>query len=365
MKQAIAGAAALVLLVPLLVVLFLSGDTSCTPRTAPGAGGTAVVIDPASLPVQKVDNWNATQLTNAAYIMKAAADMGLPAKAQTIGVMTAIGESSLDVIDRGDAAGPDSRGLFQQRANGSWGSYEDRMDPYRSASSFFKVLATVDGWEILEPTIAAHRVQRNADPEHYAKFWEPATKITAALTGMPLPEGDSAQGCVAVDVSGWTSPLDLASPGLMIADFYGARPADVIGYAYKHNGVDLSTPVGTKIHAAAAGTVTKVVTDQGFSKSGLGNLIIVSHGGGIFTRYHHIKDEGVLVAVGDRVEAGDVIALSGNSGTSTGPHLHYTVYTGGDTKEANAVDPITFMQDRNINFCTLPIWSGHSVASTC
>lgn len=364
MKQVLIGALSLVLLVPILVVILLAGETSCTPRGGMANGGKAVTIDPVSLPVQSVDNWNAAQLVNAAYIMKAAADQGLSAKAQTVGVMTAIGESSLNVIDSGDAAGPDSRGLFQQRDNGSWGTYEDRMDPYTSATNFFKALAKVDGWENLEPTIAAHRVQRNADPDHYGKFWEPATKITAALAGLPVP--DSGKSCPVIDASGWTAPLDFGTPGLMVSSFFGFRDASVIGYAYRHNGIDLSVPVGTEIRAAASGTVTKVVTDKGFSKTGLGNLIFISHADGVSTRYHHIKDGGVLVAVGDTVAAGDVIAHSGNSGTSSGPHLHFTVYIGGATLEANATDPVPFMRDRSIDFCTLPVWSGASVlSSTC
>ena len=87
---------------------------------------------------------------------------------QTVAVMTAMGESSLINVDHGDAAGPDSRGLFQQRDNGAWGTYADRMNPQTAATNFYTALLRVEGWETLPPTIAAHRVQRNADPNHYA-----------------------------------------------------------------------------------------------------------------------------------------------------------------------------------------------------
>lgn len=75
--------------------------------------------------------------------MNAAAALGLDARAQAVGVMTAMGESSLLVLEYGDVAGPDSRGLFQQRANGAWGSYADRMDPTISATNLFRALLRV------------------------------------------------------------------------------------------------------------------------------------------------------------------------------------------------------------------------------
>ena len=82
----------------------------------------------------------------------------------------------------GDGAGPDSRGLFQQRDNGAWGSYADRMDPTISATNFIKALQAVAGWELLEPTIAGNKVQRNADPYHYQKYWPEAVKLVQALS---------------------------------------------------------------------------------------------------------------------------------------------------------------------------------------
>ncbi|MDJ0460012.1 CHAP domain-containing protein, partial [Arthrobacter sp. NQ7] len=92
-----------------------------------------------------------------------------------------MGESGLRVLDHGDGPGPDSRGLFQQRDNGAWGSYQDRMNPTASATNFFKALQTISGWEQLEPTTAAHRVQRNADPFHYQSYWPAAVEVVAAL----------------------------------------------------------------------------------------------------------------------------------------------------------------------------------------
>jgi hypothetical protein len=144
--------------------------------------GTGVSVDAASLPVQRVGAYGPEQLANAAAIINAGKALGLSVRDQTIGVMTAIGESSLTEVDHGDTAGPDSRGLFQQRANGAWGTLADRMDPTTSATNFFRALSAVGGRDAMDPTSVAHAVQRNADPQYYAKYWDSAVAIVTQLT---------------------------------------------------------------------------------------------------------------------------------------------------------------------------------------
>jgi endonuclease/exonuclease/phosphatase family metal-dependent hydrolase len=180
----VAAALPLALLAGLLV--YVGVLTQCEPEN--GAGSPVDLSAVPSGPIGAM-GWRGTQLVNAAYIMNTALDLGLSRRDQTIGVMTAMGESSLTVIDHGDAAGPDSRGLFQQRALG-WGSYECRMNPTCSAQSFFRALMKVDGRDSMRPTIVAHTVQRNADPEHYTKFWPDAEQVVAALAGATGPGAD-------------------------------------------------------------------------------------------------------------------------------------------------------------------------------
>ena len=167
---------ALSLTLPLSVILLLAApkDADC------GEAGRAT-IDPAAVPDGPIAGYGHEQLANAAWIMRAGADLGLNSRDQAIGVMTAMGESGLTVADRGDNAGPDSRGLFQQRDNGAWGTYADRLDPYTSATNFFRVLMTVAGRDSMTPTQAAHEVQRNADTGHYAQFWAAAQQVVTAL----------------------------------------------------------------------------------------------------------------------------------------------------------------------------------------
>ncbi len=101
----------------------------------------------------------------------------------------------------------------------------------------------------------------------------------------------------------------------------------------KHEGIDLSGPVGTPIYATADG----VVSDAGYNSGGYGNLIKIDHGRGIETRYAHLSSIGVVR--GQRVTRGQVIARMGSTGRSTGSHLHYEVRIAGA-----AVDPIPFMK---------------------
>lgn len=135
------------------------------------AGGPAPVAYPDGWP-DNLAGYNSEQLLNAAWIIKAGESLSLDPWSIQVGVMTAMGESSLRVLDYGDEAGPDSRGLFQQRD--SWGPLHVRMDPTGSALLFFQALVQVPGYHTMEPTMAAHLTQINADPYYYRPYWSPA-----------------------------------------------------------------------------------------------------------------------------------------------------------------------------------------------
>jgi hypothetical protein len=141
----------------------------------------AVTVGKITVPAGPVAGYCQDKLVNAAHIMTAARSLGIGPRTQAIGVMTAMGESGLRVLDHGDAAGADSRGLFQQRDNGAWGTLSDRMDPYTSALHFFTKLVSIRGWKNLTPGEAAHAVQVNADPNHYDPYWARAQEIVTAL----------------------------------------------------------------------------------------------------------------------------------------------------------------------------------------
>ena len=103
--------------------------------------------------------------------------------------------------------------------------------------------------------------------------------------------------------------------------------------AFKHHkGIDFSVPIGTPIMATADGIVTKAIN----SKTGFGNHILIEHDGAYETLYAHLSE--LFVIETQTVKKGDFIGYSGNSGRSTGPHLHYEVRENG-----KAVDPANFL----------------------
>lgn len=328
-----------------LVLVFsitLLGD-SAEAGCAPDGSGDSISIDPGAVPDTTIKGYSHTQLVNAAHIVAAGKDLSLGVRDQTIGVMTAMGESSLTVIDRGDAVGPDSRGLFQQRANGAWGSYEDRMDPYISSTNFFKALMTIKGRDQLDPTIAAHRTQINADPYHYERYWPAAVAVVEGLSGIDTGLiSDSVSGCGEdgeVNQNGWAKPGNGPING-----GFGPRASiqTASGSTYPfHFGLDLAGGgCDGPIWAAQEGTVSRIFTDGGGAWR-----VSVDHGGGITTQYVHMYDSGILVAEGDKVQAGQQIARVGSSGRSTGCHLHFEVH-----KDGKPIDPIAFLKNVGITY---------------
>uniref|UniRef100_A0A942YBF5 Peptidase M23 n=1 Tax=Neobacillus citreus TaxID=2833578 RepID=A0A942YBF5_9BACI len=188
-----AGVVAVVIGVVVLIVIAvnsLSGAArSSVADTAPTCPDVATrTVHGIVVPAGPVGGFCQDRLVNAAAVIAAAQALGIGPHTQAVGVMTAIGESSLVNLDHGDAAGPDSRGLFQQRDNGAWGTYEQRMDPYTAASMFYAKLVKIPGWKTLTPTQMAHAVQINSDPDHYAKFWPEAKAVVEGLTGETVPD---------------------------------------------------------------------------------------------------------------------------------------------------------------------------------
>lgn len=120
-----------------------------------------------------------------------------------------------------------------------------------------------------------------------------------------------------------------------ISSYFGGRTDPFSGKPARHEGLDFAGREGTPVKAVAAGVVTWAADRYGY-----GNLVEVNHGGGYSTRYAHNKDN--LVAVGDRVEKGQVIATMGSTGRATGANLHFEVL-----HNSRAVDPLDFIGQRN------------------
>jgi murein DD-endopeptidase MepM/ murein hydrolase activator NlpD len=122
---------------------------------------------------------------------------------------------------------------------------------------------------------------------------------------------------------------DLGVDGVLTSHF-GPRNDPINGKAAFHKGIDIGAPTGTAIHAVRAGRVIFAGPHGGH-----GNLVEIDHGNGVITRYAHCSQIGVVE--GQVVGENDVVGLVGNTGHSTGPHLHFEVHVDG-----RAVDPLAY-----------------------
>ncbi|MFJ8072938.1 hypothetical protein ACIQ7Q_03060 [Streptomyces sp. NPDC096176] len=158
----------LLALVGYVVVQYVTGGGAprCTVRTAEGDGPSYELT--------------AEQAGNAATISAVGTTRGMPERAVTIALATALQESALRNIEHGDR---DSLGLFQQRPSQGWGTPEQILDPVYASGKFYDHLAEVPGYSRLPLTVAAQRVQRSGFPQAYAKHEPDATLLAAALTG--------------------------------------------------------------------------------------------------------------------------------------------------------------------------------------
>ncbi len=119
--------------------------------------------------------------------------------------------------------------------------------------------------------------------------------------------------------------------GSIISGF-GMRKHPILKYKRMHTGLDMRASTGTQVYATADGIVKLV----GSSRGGYGRQIEIDHGGlGYVTKYAHLSE--INVKKGQRIKRGDIIALSGNTGLSSGPHLHYEIH-----KNGSKIDPLDY-----------------------
>jgi murein DD-endopeptidase MepM/ murein hydrolase activator NlpD len=119
--------------------------------------------------------------------------------------------------------------------------------------------------------------------------------------------------------------------GGRLSSGFGARSRPTKGASTYHKGIDWATPVGTAVMASSAGTVAKAGWGSGY-----GYVVYINHADGRQTRYGHLSK--VLVSVGQTVSQGQKIALSGNTGVSSGPHVHFEILIGG-----SQVNPLKYL----------------------
>lgn len=298
----------------------------------------------------------AARLTNAAHIANAATALGLDATAQQLGIMTALGESTLDNITYGDwetsgVTNPNgtptsSIGLFQQQE--WWGSAKDRLDPFAAATLFYEALLGVENWQGLEPSYAAHLVQGNLVWDHYTQAWPVAGQVLDWLN-------QNAAGGVQCGTGSGEAVYPLAQP-YMMTDNFGPRISPTAGASSWHPAIDLVGQCGDPIYSVMEGVVTE---SSGYTLS-------IQHPDGFTISYLHAPSETHLVRVGDHVTAGQHIAPVGNAGPSTGCHLDLRISAAEnrnplvaalplDPSAPTYVNPEEFFPQFGINICP-PEW---------
>ena len=163
--------------------------------------------------------------------------------------------------------------------------------------------------------------------------------VVQKALGMDLGESDSSEAGLTEMMNDYPIKLSYLNnvPSLLPLD--GVLTQDMVvsneEEIREHYGVDIAAPIGEPVMASASGQVVF----SGWTTE-LGNLVIIYHGNEYFTYYGH--NELILVKVYDKVKRGDVISTSGNSGISSGPHLHFEIW-----KDGEPVDPLLYFPDLN------------------
>ena len=186
------------------------------------------------------------------------------------------------------------------------------------------VIKENDSWytnqeEVLEEGVAGHRERNDI------VVYENGAEVSRELAHQKIMTAAKA----AVVERGTIVPPTYIKPlaGGRFTSGFGRR------WGRMHKGVDWACPIGTTVYASCAGTVIQASYNGGY-----GNNVVISHADGRLTRYAH--NSKLLVKVGQKVEQGEPIALSGSTGRSTGPHVHFEIYIGGA-----AVNPLKYISN--------------------
>ena len=196
---------------------------------------------------------------------------------------------------------------FSIRSAGT-GGYDPYASPMKSYSSQF--------FDNLMKKIENLKMQVEIQDESYNEILNAALKKTDELKHFP---GIPPVNC---------------TDHIWISSYFGTREDPFLFISRVHKGLDLCGPKNTKIYVTADG----IVTLTKHSRKGYGNEIVVDHGFGHCTRYAHLNK--ILVEEGQKVERGQIIGLMGNTGRSTGTHLHYEVWF-----NQQPVNPLYFFAD--------------------
>ena len=327
-------------------------------------------------------------------IEKVVKEEGVDGRAVRVITIVGYGESTLTNLNRGDqdtgTRNPDgslatSYGFLQQQTSMGWGTKEEVMDPAHATKSFLngaggnKGLLDFPGWQDMEPTEAANKVQKNQDPSYYVQYYSYADAVIkragvdTSFSGKTTKDGKEAKSngsggsgtggtlnalaCKKADKwngdlgSGeWTAPC----PGCQKASDYGPRSINGVdaGNGGMHYGVDLSSP------GAGYGDGTQIITPVDMKVTELyepdGCVFAVANSEPKFGfGFCHMNK--IDVHAGQTLKRGDIIGTEGNKGDSVGSlfitHLHFEMYKPGANMKAwyehkDNIDPTSILKKK-------------------
>ncbi|WP_190120756.1 M23 family metallopeptidase [Streptomyces inusitatus] len=153
----------------------------------------------------------------------------------------------------------------------------------------------------------------------------------AAVTAKPVAAPK------ALSASGWSKPVSQ----YVVSATYGKGGAM---WASNHSGQDFAVPTGTPVKSVGPGTVVKAGPNGAGDGPAYGNAVVVKHDNDTYSQYAHLSR--VDVKIGQQVKGGQQIALSGNTGNSSGPHLHFEIRT--TPNYGSAINPVTHLRSEGI-----------------
>ena len=210
-------------------------------------------------------------------------------------------------------------------------------------------LATGFGLSLALGTGVAIAVGGDSDPDVFASGT--ASKLAAATETQADQQADSAQAQKAAKdrkekadrdaerkANSWTSPI--SGDYELTASFGNSGDR----WSSGHSGQDFGVPTGTAVESVHKGTVVKAGGNGAGDGSSYGNAVVIEHPNGKFSQYAHL--DSIDVSVGDNVKTGEEIAKSGNSGNSSGPHLHFELRNTPDYGSGD--DPVPQLKDLGV-----------------
>ncbi|MER6472164.1 M23 family metallopeptidase [Streptomyces collinus] len=161
--------------------------------------------------------------------------------------------------------------------------------------------------------------------------------VLAAGAGVTAVLGAGVASAATPSAASWVDPVKQYT---LSASFM----QDGSHWAHKHSGQDFAVPTGTEVLAAHGGTVVKAGPNGAGDGPAYGNAIVIKHGNGTYSQYAHLSR--IDVKVGQVVKTAQHIALSGSTGNSTGPHLHFEIRT--TPNYGSAINPVDFLHAKGV-----------------